>query len=81
MALPPSRGKDRPPAIPSFSIYKRNLLKARVVICSYNQHIGPFSRAFWLVQHHQVYSGVGADIVMESIVLTTWSISAMAILR
>ena len=22
---------------------------------------------FWLVQHHQVYSGLGADIVMESI--------------
>jgi hypothetical protein len=24
---------------------------------------------FWLVQHHQVYSGLGADIVMESITL------------
>jgi len=27
----------------SFGIYKRNLLKARVVIQSYNQHIGSFS--------------------------------------
>ena len=28
-----------------------------------------FERAFWLVRHHQVYSGVGADIVRESISL------------
>ena len=26
---------------------------------------------FWLVWRHQVYSGVGAGIVMESITLTT----------
>src|SRR5215471_14443791 len=27
------------------------------------------SRAGWLVWHHQLYSGLGADIVMESIAL------------
>ena len=26
---------------------------------------------FWLAKHHQLYSGVGADIVMESITLKT----------
>jgi len=51
-------------------IYKRNLLEARVVVCSYNDHCpAPFSRAFWLVSRHQVYSGLGAGIVMESITL------------
>jgi hypothetical protein len=50
-------------------IDKRNLLEARMVIRSYNDHrSAPFSRALvgW---HHQLYSGVGADIVMESITL------------
>jgi hypothetical protein len=43
-------------------------LKGRVVICSYNDHCSaPFSRAFWLVRTTKVYSGLGADIVMESI--------------
>jgi hypothetical protein len=43
-------------------------LKARVVICTYNQHIGSFSpEPFWLVSATKVYSGLGADIVMESI--------------
>src|SRR5215469_2810547 len=40
-------------------------------INSYNDHCSaPFSRALvgW-TQHHQLYSGVGADIVMESITL------------
>ena len=30
-----------------------------------------FSRAFWLVRTTKVYSGMGADIVMESITLKT----------
>jgi len=30
---------------------------------------GSFLRAGWLVQHLQLYSGIGADIVMESITL------------
>jgi hypothetical protein len=35
---------------PSFAIHKRNLLEARVIIASYNQHIGSFSPGpFWLV--------------------------------
>src|SRR5450631_160759 len=34
---------------PGFGIHKSNLLKGRVVICSYNDHRStPFSRAFWL---------------------------------
>jgi hypothetical protein len=33
------------------------------------------------IQHHQLYSGVGADIVMESITLTIQSMSAMAVLN
>src|ERR1700704_1251528 len=53
---------------PSLGIYKSNLLEARVVICSYNQHIGSFSpEPFWLVSATKVYSGLGADIVMEPI--------------
>src|SRR6266404_6449721 len=55
---------------PSFRIHKSNLLKGRVVICSYNDHVrllspGPFGwfapPKFTRVQ--------GADIVMESITL------------
>jgi hypothetical protein len=33
---------------------------------------------FW---HHQLYSGVGADIVMESVTLKTPSMSAIACFR
>src|SRR5579864_435477 len=53
-------------------IYRSNLLKLGVEIYSYNDHrSAPFSRACWLVLAHQLYSGVGADIVMESISLRT----------
>src|ERR1700730_4957711 len=46
---------------PGFGIHKRNLLKGRVVICSYNDHCSaPFSRAFWLVATTKVYSGLGS---------------------
>src|SRR5262244_1080454 len=49
------------------------LLKLGVVIDSYNDHCSaPFSRACWLALHHQLYSGLGADIVMESITPTTF---------
>src|SRR5260370_5029147 len=45
----------------SFRIAKRNSLKARVLIQSYNHHIGSFSpEPSWLVQRHQVYSGLGS---------------------
>src|SRR4029077_2304423 len=53
----------------SIRIHKRNLLKTRVVICSYNDHCpAPFYPSFfgWF-WHHQAYSGLGAGIVMESI--------------
>jgi hypothetical protein len=53
-------------------IDKRNLLEARMVIRSYNDHrSAPFSRACWLVRTTKAYSRVGADIVMESITLKT----------
>jgi hypothetical protein len=58
---------------PSLGIYKRNLLRARVIICSYNDHCSaPFSRAF-LVGFGTTKSirVLGADIVMESIALTS----------
>jgi hypothetical protein len=56
---------------PSFCIDKGNLLEARMVIAPYNNHVGSFLRAVWLAYHHQLYSGRGADIVMESITPTT----------
>jgi hypothetical protein len=59
------------------------LLKARVVVCSYNDHVRPLSpEPIGWIQHHQLYSGLGADIVMESIIrFDRRSMSAMAILR
>ncbi len=47
----------------------------------------PFSRACWLVQHHQLYSGIGADIVMESfhsltgLLDTSWGANLALLLR
>ena len=54
-----------------FYIEKSNLLKARMVLTPYNDHVGSFLRARWLALLHQLYSGTGADIVMKSITLTT----------
>src|SRR5215469_10141866 len=51
----------------AFCIDKSNLLDARMVITPYNKHVGSFLRAGWLALHHQPYSDLGADIVMESI--------------
>jgi hypothetical protein len=52
------------------NIHKRNLLKARVVICSYNDHVRLLSPSLLVgFATTRVYSGVGADIVMESITL------------
>src|SRR5580692_5968323 len=65
--------------LPSVGIHKRNLLKARVIICSYNDHVRLLSpEPVGWIQHHQLYSSVGADIVMESITLKTPSMSEMA---
>ena len=76
---PPDRDKIFPlppgvavavPGTPQCRHPQRNLLKARVVVCSYNDHCSaPFSRAFWLVGTTKVYSGIRADIVMQSIKL------------
>src|ERR1035437_2972197 len=54
---------------PSLGIYKSNLLEARVVVTTYNHHVRLLSpERSWLVAT-KVYSGTGADIVMESITL------------
>jgi hypothetical protein len=47
---------------------KRNLLEARVVITTYNQHVRLLSpEPFGGLAITKVYSGVGADIVRKSI--------------
>src|SRR5712692_5039158 len=61
------------------SIHQRNLLKARVVIQSYNHHIGSFSsEPFWLVQRHQVYSGLGSRHCHGINFTNNWIISVIA---
>src|SRR5437667_10226841 len=53
-------------------IDKRNLLEARVIVTTYNDHVRLLSPEPWLASATKVYSGVGADIVMESLhTLTT----------
>jgi hypothetical protein len=53
---------------PGVGIEKRNLLEARVIVTTYNDHVRLLSpEPFWLVGATKVYSGVGADIVMESL--------------
>src|SRR5213593_759053 len=51
---------------PRVRIDKRNLLEARVIVTTYNDHVRLLSPEPWLVSATKVYSGVGADIVMES---------------
>src|SRR5438128_4161211 len=46
---------------------ERNLLEARVIVTTYNDHVRLLSPEPWLVSATKVYSGVGADIVMESL--------------
>src|SRR5215475_2501289 len=53
----------------SFRVQIRNLLGARVIVTSYNQHVRLLSLGPWLVGTTKVYSGTGADIVMLSITL------------
>src|SRR5437870_12239094 len=45
-------------------IDKRNLLEARVIVTTYNDHVRLLSPEPWLVSATKVYSGVGADIVI-----------------
>src|SRR5712691_1885795 len=47
-------------------IDKRNLLEARVIVTTYNDHVRLLSPEPWLVSATKGYSGMGADIVMES---------------
>src|ERR1700674_1626652 len=58
---------------PGLGIDKSNLLKARVIIASYNDHVRLLSpeRSLVGLVATKVYSGTGADIVMESITLGT----------
>jgi hypothetical protein len=57
-------------ALSGLAIHRSYLLKLGVEIYSYNDHrSAPFSRACWLVLAPPTYSGMGADIVMESIAL------------
>ena len=53
------------------AIHTRSLLEARVIVTTYNQHVRLLSPEPWLVGTTKAYSGIGADIVMESITLTT----------
>src|SRR6266566_3898809 len=48
-------------------IDKRNLLEARVIVTTYNDHVRLLSPEPWLASATKVYSGMGADIVMESL--------------
>src|SRR5215475_8361303 len=58
---------------PGFGIYICDLLKARMVVCSYNDHCSaPFSRAFWLVGTTKVYSGPGSRHCHGIITLINW---------
>ena len=53
---------------PSFAIPKSNLSKARVVISTYNQHIGFFLPSLLVGFGTTTFTRVrGADIVMESL--------------
>jgi hypothetical protein len=49
-------------------------LEARVIVTSYNQHVRLLSPEPWLVGTTKVYSGLGADIVMESLHSLTYSL-------
>jgi hypothetical protein len=53
-------------ALSSFRVHHCNLLKPRVIITAYNPHVGSFSRAL-VVAAKQLYSGLGADLVMKSL--------------
>src|SRR5580693_363585 len=51
-------------------IHRSNLLKLGVEIYSYNDHVRLLSpEPVGWIQHHQLYSSGGADIVMQSITL------------
>src|SRR5258708_23566523 len=56
------------PELTAFGIYVCNLLEARMIVTTYNQHVRLlFSEPFGWFPPSKVYSGLGADIVMESL--------------
>src|SRR6266436_1393368 len=61
------------PALPSFLIHKSNLLKARVIIYSYNDHVRLLPPEPLVVMQPQSTRVEGADIVMKS--CRFWAIS------
>ena len=48
---------------PSLAIEHRDLLKARVIIATYNQHVWLLSPEPWLAGTTKVYWGVGAELL------------------
>jgi hypothetical protein len=66
-------------------IHKRNLFEARVIIASYNDHCpAPFYPSlFGWFGTTEVYSGIGAGVVMESIFRDppTWLRAAFKLFR
>src|SRR5258708_735784 len=54
------------PALPSFLIHKSNLLTARVIIYSYNDHVRLLPPEPLVVMQPQSTRVEGADIVMKS---------------
>src|SRR6516225_9569004 len=56
--------------LPRLRIHERNLLNARVVITTYNQHIGSFLPSLGLVGTTQVYLGPGSRHCYEIIIIT-----------
>ncbi len=54
-----------------------NLLNSRVIIATYNNHLRLLSPGPWLVCTPKAYSGVVADIVMESI----WRVAVEKLFR
>ena len=64
-AMRPRSGRNRPPTY-SHSLPFSSFVVSHRIMPDYNQHVRLLSPEPWLVGTTQVYSGTGADIVMES---------------
>src|SRR5215469_3995054 len=67
-------------ALPGVFVCKCDLLKARVIIHSYNDHIRLLPPEPWFGWHHQVYSGRGSRHCYEIIwiaVTGTWAVTPL----
>src|SRR5438067_11334227 len=60
-------------------IDKRNLLEARVIVTTYNDHVRLLSPEPWLSSATKVYSAVGADLVMESLRSLTPAVRVLSV--